>query len=232
MNYFTLSSDQYTTGFQEHASINLLKPLEPQLDRRRLFHRARDKNDGKPLELKKIIEHNASLRVDFGWSFESDEHILIVVGDALKEAAPKYPDKICRIVSDMRCSWVGFEPHNMYDKDVYKDLSVYSLIIYNNEIIDFQTEIIKLITNHPLYRQHALLRDEWYRFEEFKIIRKDRDLLSEKYHYYMKALKDISGLVSIPRDILESNIGTHFLYHPDLFFELLEFSILKGDVYG
>lgn len=228
MAHFTLSYD-YITGFQDHIRIDLLNPYD--LRRQRLSPSRTDHNSSDPIELKKIIEHNASLRVDFGWSFESDKHLISIMNDCMQDIIPKYNVNVGRIVSDMRCSWIGFEPHNMYDKEEYKDFSVYSLIVYNNEIIDFQSEVIHAVVNHTIFRQQAFLRDEWYRFETLKAVRKDRELLNESYQYYMKAIHDTCGLMSIPRDLLENNIGAHFLYHPDLFFELLEFSILKGEVY-
>lgn len=231
VNHFTLHIDTYTTGFQVHSTINLLKPIEEQLQRRRLNIGPHVVQYGYEENLKKTIEHNASLRIDFGWAFESMSHFTAIMNECIEKVIPKYNVNVGRMVSDMRCSWLGFEPHNMYDKDVYKHFRPIELVIYNNEIIDFQTEIVKTVSTHPIYIQHALIRDTWYRFETFKAIRKDRVLLEEKYHSYMKSIREISGVTSIPRDILEDEIGTHFLYHPDLFFELLEFSILKGDVY-
>jgi hypothetical protein len=227
---FTLSTDQYTTGFQEHARIDLHRPIEDQLNRRRLYHR-RGTEEGKAENIKQIIEHNASLRVDFGWSFESETHYKMIMDDCLKVVLPKYNINVGRLVSDLRCSWLGFEPHNMYDKDEYRDFSVYSLIIYNNEIIDFQIDIVKAMCHHEIYRQHALIRDEWYRFGVFKAARKDRAALAEWYQFYMNSIHSVTELKAIPRSIVEENIGTHFLHHPDLFFEMLEFSILKGEVY-
>jgi hypothetical protein len=228
VKYFNLSIDMYTTGFQEHAKIDLFKPIEPQLRRQRLNPSFMTLTSE---EIKQIIEYNASLRFDFGWSFEHSGHLETIMAECVKEIASKYAPNIARMVSDMRCSWLGFEPHNMYDKDAYKDLNVYGLVYLNNELIDFQVEVVKIVSNHPIYRQHAFVRDDWYRFESFKAVRKDRELLEEKFHYYMTSIKEISCILSLPRDILESCIGMHFLYHPDLFFELLEFSILKGDVY-
>jgi hypothetical protein len=151
--------------------------------------------------------------------------------DCVEEVAPKYNPDIGRMVSDLRCSWLGFEPHNMYDKEIYKDLSSYELINFNNDIVDFQTDIVKSLITHPIYTQHAFLKDEWYRFETFKAIRKNRDLLEEKFHYYIKSIQEISVIVSLPRDLLEQDIGVHYLYHNDLFFELLEFYVLKGVIY-
>jgi len=228
---FTLYIDTYTTGFQEHVNLSLLKPIEPQLKRQRLHFNIHDLRTGYFNEFKKIIEHNASLRLDFGWSFESSIHLTEVMDYCVKNVIPKYNVSIGRMVSDLRCSWLGFEPHNMYDKEVYKNFSPRELVIYNNEIIDFQIEIAKTISSHPIYIQHAFMKDDWYRFETFKVIRKDRELLEEKFHYHMNAIRQILGPVALPRDILEKDIGMHFLYHPDLFFELLEFSILKGDIY-
>lgn len=221
-----------TIGFHEYVRLNLLKPIEEQLRRRRLFFRQGNPNDGNPNTLKKIIEENASLKIDFGWSFESEHHYRMVMNDCISAVTPNFNEHVGNMTTDGTCSWVGFVPHNVYDKEVYKELSTYGLIIFNNEIIDFQIKVAEFVTSHHIFRQHAFMRDDWYRFATMKAIRKDRAALAEAYRYYMDAVHEISLVNTISRDLLEEQIGCHYLYHPDLFFELLEFSILKGEVDG
>lgn len=228
---FTITFDPCITGYHEYVRINPLKPAADQLRRRKLFFR-KNPHDGNADELRKIIESNASLRVDFGWSFESDVHYQIIMDECIEKIAPNFNENVGSMMSDMTCGWIGFVPHNSYDKELYKDMSVYSLILYNNEIIEFQTQVVDFIINHHIFRQTAIIRDEWYRFSYFKSARKDRDALARAYHEYMNAIHDICLLSTIPRDILEGHIGCHYLYEPDLFFELLEFSILKGEIDG
>ena len=223
--------DPCIVSFQENVRINLRKPIVDQLQRRRLFHRdGREK--GNPVELKKIIERNSSLRVNFGWAFESSYHYQIIMNGVAEEVTPLFNEHAGLMTTDGTCSWLGFVPHNVYDREVYEDLSVYSLILFNNDIIDFQTKVVEYVCNHKIFKQHAITRDDQYRFSSFKELRRDRDALEDAYHYYMDAVHEISLINAISRDMLEEQIGCHFLYHPDLFFELLEFSILKGEIYG
>ena len=70
-----------------------------------------------------------------------------------------------------------------------------------------------------------------YRHEYFKQFRKDPDALADAYQYYMGAVTDACMLTAISRDLLEMEIGCHFLHNPELFFQLLEISILQGTVY-
>jgi hypothetical protein len=185
---------------------------------------------GDSKSIQKIIENNSSLRVDFGWSFESAYHYETVMDDCIRAVVHKYNDKVGMMISDMRCSWLGFVPFNVFDRHVYEDMSIYSLILFNNEVIDFQKDVINFVSNHPIYREHAILRDTAYRFSYFKEIRKNPVALSAAYAYYLSAIGNVSAIKPVPRSILEGDIGCHFLYNPDLFFELLDFSILNGDI--
>lgn len=149
----------------------------------------------------------------------------------METVALSYNEYAGTMMSDMSCDWIGFVPHNVYDREVYKDLSMYGLIVFNNDMVSFQEAVIEFITNHPMYKDHAILRDEWYRFQYFKMLRKDPIALAAAYRHYIDAAKNTCLIHEVPKDILETQIGVHFLHHPDLFFELLEFSILKGEIY-
>ena len=229
MKKFTITHDASTIGFQEHIVFTPLKPIDNQLHRIRLS--IEKDADGNPEEFKRVIDYNSSLRVDFGWSFESSYHFDTIMNECVEEVIPKFNVATGLMTTDMTCCWLGFIPHNSYDREVYKDLSRYGLILYNNELIDFQTEIITFIVNHPIFRQHAILRDDRYRFEYFKDLRKNRSALAEAYRYYMDAIHEVGLLPAISRDIMEEQIGCHFLREPDLFFELVSFSKLKGEIY-
>ena len=85
--------------------------------------------------------------------------------------------------------------------------------------------------NHRIFKQHALMRDNNYRFSYFKSRRDNKAELAEAYHFYMNSIHEACLLNQVTRDIVELDIGCHFLSCPDLFFELLEFSILKGEIY-
>lgn len=224
---FHITKETCTMGFQEHATLNIRRPIEGQLNRRTLFFR-KGLDKGNVLEIKKIIERNSSLRVGFGWSFESEYFLNKILEDCEKEIKRPFTEDIITITSDLRCDWIGFVPFNAFDAEYYKDLCIEDLIVFNNRLINYQTDVVKFISNHPLYRYHALLRDDSYRFEYFKQIRKDPLALSEAFQYYLDALESTTGIIPIPRDFVEEMIGCHYLYHPEVFFELLEFNILKG----
>ena len=231
VEYFTILTDQCTIGFQDHANINPLLPIDKQLNRRRLYFRTNPEAMSDHRILKKVIENNASLRINFGWSFESEYHFKKLMAECIEEIAPRFNCNVGILISDLRCDWLGFVPHNVFDKEAYVDLSTWGLILFNNEIIDFQINVVEYIIGHEIYKEHSMLRDDTYRFECFKRVRKDREALVDAYHYYMKSIKGVCAIKSIPRDYLEEQIGCHFLYNPDLFFELLEFSKLKGEIH-
>ncbi len=172
MTNFTISSTPCTIGFRTHVNLNILSPIELQLQRHKLIHRV-GPYKGNPFEIKKIIEQNASLRVDFGWSFESSNAFETIMKECIQDVSPKFNIAMNDMVSDFRCSWLGFVPYNIFEQIVYEDLSVYGLIIFNNELINFQTDVIKFITEHTIFKNHAILRDSRFRFEYFKALRKN-----------------------------------------------------------
>lgn len=229
MERFVLSSESCIIGFHEHVALDLMKPISQQLNRHRLYHRGSG-DLGDERAIKKIIEENASLRIAFGWSFESTTMFETVMKDCVREVIPKYNTSAGNMCSDTRCDWLGFMPFDVFEREVYRYLSIYDLILFNNELVDFQEEVIKFISNHKIFKQHAIVRGEQYRFDLFKASRKDSVALSDLFSYYVDAVKETSLVGGIPRDIVEQDIGCHYLYHPEVFFELLEFSILRGDI--
>lgn len=234
MKYFDVTIETCSVGFQEHVNISHLRPISEQLNRRRL-HVRRTPDLGNHNELKKIVERNSSLRVDFGWSFESLRHYETIMSDCIEKVFPRFDLGSYRpfgsLTTDLRCSWLGFLPFDIFEHDILNNMTVPQLIFFNNEIIAFQTEVIEFISQHKIYKQHSLLRNYAYKFDYFKQFRKDPDALTEAYNYYMEAIRDACLLTSISRDLLEMEIGCHFLHNPDLFFQLLDFSILQGMVY-
>lgn len=230
MKSFRISKDSCTIGFQEHVTINLHKPVEDQLHRRKLFFRS-GLDKGNISELIKIIEWNSSLRIGFGWSFESTFILERVMVECEHSIRPTFVGKVIEMTSDTRCDWFGFVPFNIFDQSYYSDLCISDLIEFNNGLINYQTDVVKFVITHPDYRYHAILRDEHYRFNYFKNIRRDPVALSDAFQYYIDAVKATSGLNAVPRFLVEQEIGCHYLHHSDVFFELLEFHKLKGTIY-
>lgn len=229
MERFIISEESCTIGFHEHVSLDLMKPISSQLNRHRLYHRELE-NPGDDRAVRKIIEQNLSLRIAFGWSFESTTMLEKVMQDCIEEVIPKYNTYVGNMCSDTRCDWLGFMPFDVFEREVYRYFSIYELIRFNNELVNFQEEVVQFISNHKIFRQHAIVRGQRFRFEYFKAARRDPVALSDAFLYYVDSVKATSLVGAVPRDILEEDIGCHFLYHPEVFFELLEFLILKGDI--
>ncbi len=160
---FSISDDTSTFGFHDHVLLNPIKSIGVQLNRRRLYHR-HGVDKGNPSMLHKIIEENSSLRIDFNWAFECPEMLQTVMDDCIADVAPKYNIGMNNIVSDLRCSWIGFVPLNVFERTVYEELSTYGMILFNNEVSSFQEDLMQHVVDHTLYKQHALTRDDRYRF--------------------------------------------------------------------
>lgn len=229
MSKFTILMDSCTIGFHRHVSIDILEPIEEQLER--IYIIPGQDDCVSTAEIRKVIENNSSLRVYFGWSFESATFYKQVMYDCLREILPRLSILVGELITDLRCSWLGFSPYNVFEKNVYENLDKTELILFNENLIKYQTDVIKFISNHRIFRQHALLRDNTYRFSYIKEKRNNPALLSSVFEEYMCSVNDICGLNKISRDLIEDQIGCHFLNYPDLFFELLEFSILRGTIY-
>lgn len=227
---YSISMDSCSIGFEEHFHYNPFKPLSEQLNRRFLYHRA-NRPKGEHVAIKKIIESNASLRVSYGWSFESTWQMSTVFDEIEQIVHPKYNCQVNQIISDTRGDWFGFLPFNAFEKEMLDDLSLYSLIEYNNDLMNFQIEVIDYFISHPLFKQHMLIRDDKYRFTRFKEVRKDSAMLTLLYREYIDSLINILGHESFPKDIIDMEIGCHFVYNPELYFELMNFSVLKGELY-
>lgn len=230
MKKFTITTESCATGFFEHVTLDLSNPIEDQLRRRYLYVR-RGSDLGSPRELIKIIEQNSSLRISFGWSFESAEAYKLMMNECLEKLILNYSVSSVHMTSDSRCNWLGFLPYDCFEKELLSEFSIYSLIEFNNELVRFQTDVVKFISTHKSFLQHSIIRNNEYRFKYYKDRRKDPVALSEAFQFYIESVKDTTGINSVPRSFVEEFIGCHFLHHPDTFFELVEFFMLKGNIY-
>jgi len=226
---FSVSLDSVTTGFLIHAELDLIDPILTQLGKRTLEFRA-NRGSGSPMEIIKIIERNASLRIGFGWSFESQAMIEQMMSECMVSSHLD-STSMGSLITDGRCSWIGFVPLNIFDRAMYEDLTTDELIIINNELVSFQNKVIDFISTHRLFLQHSFIRNNRYRYALMKTLRKDPIALENMFDFYITATKETSLLLQIPKDLLEEQLGCHFLHYADLFFELLAFSTLKGDLY-
>jgi hypothetical protein len=230
-NKFVITSESCTTGFQVHVNLTPFTDVTTQLSRRKLRFRTGHDYGATVSQIKSIIDQNSSLRIAFGWSFESTDSMKEMMQECIDNLSGRFASLNATIVSDLRGDWVGFAPYNAFEKEIYDKLSVYGLIIFNNELCDFQIAVVEFITRHPTYLNHLILRDIDYRFDYFKSRRKDPIALTDAFHEVMEAFDCTLSLPYYPRRIVEEMIGCHYLHHPDTFFELLEFYKLKGKIY-
>jgi hypothetical protein len=229
--FFTVTTETSKIGFQQHVTLDVGKPIEEQLHRRVLKFQPHLGVDA-VCDIKKIIEWNSSLRIGFGWSFETMGDLDAILQDCQETIKPPFTSNLVALITDLRCDWIGFVPFDIFDREFFEDLCVEDLIYFNNALIKYQTDVIRFISEHRRYQVHLITRDEHYRFEYFKSNRKDPIALSACFQYYMEAVADAIGVTApVPRDLVEEMVGCHFLYHPDLFFELLQFYKLKGQIH-
>lgn len=214
------------------VTLRIDKPIEEQLQRSRLHHSESSISVTDRHPMKQIIAKNASLRINFGWSFESQGQFENMMRECITEIVPRFHNAAGNIISDSQCSWIGFVPFNVFERVVYEDLSTYGLIVFNNELVDFQIAVVKFISEHKSFREHSLLRNDFYRFDYYKSIRSNPVALEDAFHYFIESIKETSGIKTIPLEYLEESIGCHYLLHPDVFFELQDFYMLKGTIYG
>lgn len=231
MDRFTITLSVYPIGFEEHVTLNILAPIVDQLQRKILYFR-RGVEHGDVDDIRKIIERNSSLRIAFGWSFESTKVYKDMMEECCDVIRPLHERAAGNMVSDMRCDWLGFVPFNAFEREILGDMSMYSLIMFNNELVNYQIEVVKFISQHRHFKEHSFLRNNTYRFDYMKSMREDPIALEDAFHYYIDAIQSTSGVSSIPRSFVEEMIGCHFLKHPDTFFELLEFYMIKGNIYN
>ena len=234
MKTFEILNDDYTTGFRVTLTLWPDRPIEQQLRRERLY--INPNNDyirqADSHTLRQIILRNSSFRVDFGWSFESATRFRRMMAECIDQIAPKYSSIPANMISNGNCSWLGFTPFNVFERAAYEDLNTHELIAFNNDLIGFQTAVISFIANHKSYKAHSLLRNDTYRFEYYKAIRHNPIALEDAFHYFIESVKDTTEHDVVPLEYLEECIGCHYLHHPEIFFELLNFYILKGSIYG
>ena len=181
--------------------------------------------------IKKIIVNNSSLRIGFGWGFESTLIMKEMMDECMANVAPLFNANAGNMTSDMRGDWIGFVPFNIFEQSIFDNMSLYSLIVFNNELINFQVAVVDFILQHKDYRYHAFMRDSYHRYRYMRKIRKDPLALTDAFHYYIDAVRETTGIDTLPRLFAEEMIGCHYLHNPDLFFELVEFYTLKGTLY-
>lgn len=231
--YFRVETD-YRVGFQEHVSLARVQTVdEAVLRRRRLFYRHHTETTEQLQYIRRVLQSNSSLRIGFGWSFESTAFMINLFDECYADLIPRFERQITipRTVSDFRADWFGFETFNLFDQTALEGLDAYQMIVFNNSLIDFQIDMVRFVVQHPHYRAHQLCRDDSFRYARFKQARQNPDSLEDLTKEYLDSLKITTGMLSFPREIIEQSIGMHFLNHSSLFFELMDFYSLQGTIY-
>ena len=231
INRFVFSDDASDIGFRNYVRLNILLPVEDQLKLRELVIRKHIETKGDVKAIRTFVEKNSSLKIDFGFAFTSVDAFKDMMYECVDSVAPNYNVATGSLIGDNSSSWFGFQPLNIFEQAAIEDLDIDSLIIYNNELIKFQQDVVYFVANHQMFKHHSLVFDSNYRFDYFKSIRRDEDTLCGAFWSFLEAIYVVSGYSGIHRDILEKEIGCHFLYYPDKFFEMMEFLKLKGELY-
>lgn len=224
---FTILKHKTNPVFHQLVRLNLCKPIDEQLSRYYIKGTGHSKE-----EVGNIIELNTSLCVEFGWGFYSSTDFEHIMEDCTKHVHPKYNNYITgHTFTDTSYSWLGFEKQYTFYNDTFRDYDLESLITYNNEISHFQTEVIRYISSHELFLKYSIVHNFQYRYKYFNERKKDPVALSDAFHYYINAVTTPLGIFKVPKHLIEENIGCYYLHHPDVFFELLDFYILRGNIY-
>ena len=221
---FTIIDSVYVHGFYSYMTYNKLYKrlvyLIP-ISKYKELHRS---------ECIMYIRDRSSFCVFFGWDI-SEEDLTIIMNDCINNVIPNFSIGTGKMFTDISRRWLGFEQINLFEEEYYlRDLNTYSLILFHNEIINFQDSVLTFVTEHEIYKNYQIIKDSNYRYEYFKDRQKDRYKLSEGYAFYIDAAKYLNS--KLTEKIISMDIGCYFLNHSDLFFELLNFSLLKGDISG
>jgi hypothetical protein len=230
MDRFVITNQICNINFLKCINLDIIEPVEQQLNRRRLVSRV-GRERGNVQDLRDVIDDTSSLKVSFGWKFKSQTQFEIMMQECIDEITPNYNMLAGSLVSDPELNWLGFMPFDVFDKMVYEDLGIYGLILFNNELVNYQIDVITFISRHKFYIQHSLLQNPDYRFKYFKLIRNDQVALLEAFHYYIDSVINVDDTMLITRRYIEETIGYHYLNYPEIFFELLEFYKLKGVIH-
>ena len=230
MERFVITNKTCNINFLECVKLDITKPIEQQLNRFRLVSRI-GRERGNVQELRDIIDKTSSLKVSFGWNFKSRDQFEIMMQECIAEVTPDYNMLTGTLVSDLALNWIGFMPFDVFDKMVYQDLGIYGLILFNNELVNYQIDVISFVSRHKFYIQNSLLQNPDYRFKYYKSIRNNQVALLEAFHYYIDSVISVDDTTLITRRRVEETIGYHYLNYPEVFFELLEFYKLKGVIH-
>lgn len=223
--------DGRSIDFKTFVSVDLRTTINTeQLIERRTLGVFLDLYETGDSALLRVLHQNSGLHVGFDWSFENTDLLNRVVEDCVNAVTLSGLILMQEIVTDFRADWIGFMPIDMEHTMRYSVYTVGEAISMNHNIVRFQYEFLQNLYKHPLAQQNCLLNDRDYRYWYFKQRTGNTDQLIEAYHYYMQGIHTILGISRISRDIVNMDIGCHYLSNPELFEELLNFSKLKGEI--
>lgn len=220
--YFTAHTSYFPEGFFETAYIRSYRRPE--------LYRDTVSNTATVVEALKTIRNNSSLRLNFYWSFESMGMLESVITDCLNIIKPPLAPEYCSMISDPGCNWIGFKKYNDFTCLRLQETVPDHLVEFNETLVEYQSDVAQFISNHCLFKQHEIIRDDVYRYNTFSALKDDREQLYDAFQYTMESLLNTSGVSPIPLSIVEAMIGCHYLRHPDIFFELVDFNILQGNI--
>lgn len=225
MGKLIIAEDRFDEShFCRYHSINLLKIAK--FDWHPILHH---NNLNTKEDLVRSIRQFSGLYIDFGWAFETPDDIELIFNDFLDNYYKSKYD-FGDIFTDHRCSWFGFEPLWPINTSYLDDMSLEELNTYQEQLVDYQIDVITHVQNHPLIFKYFLTRDSEFRFDYLKSKRENIDELTNGFWEYVTASMEISRFPYVFKDILEKEIGCHFIDHSSIYHELLLVLKLKGQI--
>ena len=179
-------------------------------------------------ELIENIRKASSLYVEIGWSFESAEDMTDIFTDCQIDCMSKFGSHLGDIVTDNRCSWFGFVPLDPITSNWLTLFTISELNYYYNCMVAYQTAVIEYIQGHQKFFKYALTRDDDFRFAYMKAQRNHTDQLIDTFWLYVNAKIEINKIPYVFRDIVEIQIGCHYMKCGTEFIQQLEILQLKG----
>lgn len=167
--------------------------------------------------------------INFQYVFECTDDELEAIMSDVNVPKPVHNELILNFYSDKSWDSIYIETFNGTVSDIINYSPAILKSIYD-EMIEYQRNIINQIINHAIFKRNALIFYEPYRHDRFLNIRNNTESLCDLARYYIESMHSTYNVFAT-EEIIEKEIGYHFLKFPDLYFELITFYKLKGMIH-
>jgi hypothetical protein len=210
------------------------QPVGLQLHRRRVHHNLYLSDEQAP-ELLEIACNNSSLMIDLGYAAFKEAAVQTELTQIIKEVDHHGIGLTVPVTTNSDCTFLTFHELDMHTMADLNCSRIEDLTLFNNRLIDYQTSLIERVVQQPVFTRNLLVYNSDYRFGVFKAARECPDQLSELFQTYIDCLLEarvpMAPLTAVvPMWMVEQEIGCHFLGKPGLFYELVGFNVLKGNI--